>query len=97
VKYRDWTTEWGFLCGAPFLPLRDRQAIYQFIEVFKATRVFACNFLESFSIIKIFSLKIRAFYGEMVFYFPETIASFDIFSSHKTPNGTEQREKSIFK
>jgi hypothetical protein len=59
--------------------------------------MFACDFLENFSIIKIFSLKIRVFCGEMVFYFPETIASFDIFSSHKTPNKTEQRVKSIFK
>jgi len=59
--------------------------------------MFACDFLESFSIIKIFSLKIRVFGGEMVFYFRKTIASFDIISSHKTPNGIEQRVKSIFK
>jgi len=70
----------------PFLLFRDRQ----FIKFFKVTRMFACDFLESFSIIQIFSLKIRVFCGEMVFYFPEIIASFYVFSSRSILNGKGQ-------
>jgi len=51
--------------------------------------MFAREFLERFSIIQILSSKISVFCGEMVFYCPETIASFDIFSSHTIPKGTE--------
>jgi hypothetical protein len=76
------------------LPLWDNLSCYfvtgNLSEFFKVTRMFACDFLEIFSIIQLFSLKIRVFCGEMVFYFPENIASFDIFSSQTVLNGTGQ-------
>jgi len=86
VKYGDSATEWDSFVARPFLLFRDRQ----FTKVFKVARMFVCDFPESFSIIQIFSLKIRVFCGEIVFYFPENIASFDIFSLRRTPNETEQ-------